>query len=661
MKIYKITFLDFSFTPNDIRNGAGFCTKLKRDAHKKTPNPGKRIWHFLSRKVRLRIANLPPDASLSVEDTSAIVDGLNELLKERSFYQEQAYVKVKLPPPVRDLLARHPKALSTRNVQKLNRLLIEAAYPREFEKKQEKKKEEKPSRTPTTPKNDPSPLQVGKLMTYNIYSNMGEPLIRQGERFTPEHQKKIRAWRDPELIGLDAEEKRAVDQYLAMGQISDDDIEKLAEALESSRFNPGEEKSKGVYLCGEAMIYFNEESLTLSKLDIDALFSLEPGKTHLASYDSDQGRNLFEPHDSYLLKAITYFFIQEGKAKKGVHPDAQPTINLDKIAQHSSLPSLPFIPRLRTPKETKEMIKFSDQAASDLANTLNTPGRRRTKLGTSIIKKHRGLVKDTIIQVLKDPDLAANFLPHLNGSDYLVDHAFKTKILSIELATNIGLSKQETMDLGLAAIVQDIGMNEIDSSRVILNKKTPLTHKEIDRISEHPEASKEIIGNSEAIPRQIRDIVLHSHERIDGSGYPNGLKGKGIDKLAKVLSVASVYAALISPRPYRQPLKPYYAMVTLMHYAYHHLLDRNIIQKLIETLSLYPIGTLVKLSSGEIAKVISANEKSYTKPRVRVMIDAEGRQLDPLPMAIDLGEKRDKIIGTVEAEKYPDLANPEVF
>jgi HD-GYP domain-containing protein (c-di-GMP phosphodiesterase class II) len=662
MIILKVTYLDFSFATDDFRDWPGLCTQLHRDARKESLNPGKRIWHFLPRKTRRLIANLTDDTELSLENKSAIAGALNELLEKPNFYKKQFFAKTDLPAAAQKLLSRESQPLTIKKVQNLNRLLIEAAYPREISKKQQKQKTgDSPKKPAASSKADSPMLQVGKRMSYNIYSNMGEPLVRQGELFTPEHQKKIRTWRDPELVGLDKKEKEAVDQYFALGKISEDDIHERRKTLKSETAHADDTILRGVYLCDRALLYVNEDSLTLSTSDIDILFSLEPEKIHLASYSSDEGRNLIEPYENDILKAITYFSVQEGQATRLLHPDAQPLVDLEEIAQHAPLPRPAFIPRPRTQREMEEMIGFCDQAASDLATTLNTPGRTRTKLGTSMVEKHSGLVKESISQVIKDPDLAANFLPHLNSSDFLADHAVKTKILSIELATNMGLSKREIMDLGLSAIVQDIGMNSIPRVEQILNKKTPLTSNEIDQISQHPSIGRDIIQNSERIPEQVRNIVLHSHERIDGSGYPNGLKGEQIDKLAKVLSVSSVYTALISPRPYRQAVSPYYAMVTLVRYMYHRLLDREIVSKLIETLSLYPIGTLVKLESGEIAKVVSANEKNYLKPYVRILIDSGGRELDPLPPAIDLSEENREIVSTVDPEKYPKLADPEIF
>jgi HD-GYP domain-containing protein (c-di-GMP phosphodiesterase class II) len=220
------------------------------------------------------------------------------------------------------------------------------------------------------------------------------------------------------------------------------------------------------------------------------------------------------------------------------------------------------------------------------------------------------------------------------------------------------LSKQDVSDLGQSALMQDLGMNQLPAA--LVSKPTPLTAGELASVYHHPLYGRDLVARSRRVSHRVAEIIVQGHERLDGSGYPRGLAGDRVSPTARVLAVADVYAALVSARPYRPALDPYQAMVTLVRHASHGLLDREVVRRLIECLSLFPVGSLIRLETGEVAKVVSASAATYTRPKVRVLIGADGQRLER-PYLVDLAAGEAQIASPVPVEDYPELSGMAGF
>ncbi len=207
----------------------------------------------------------------------------------------------------------------------------------------------------------------------------------------------------------------------------------------------------------------------------------------------------------------------------------------------------------------------------------------------------------------------------------------------------------------MAAVYQDIGMG---SSEPLLRKSTPLTPAELLEIRRHPLYGAQVLEKAEGLSPPAVQVVSHSHERPDGSGYPGGLQGSQIHRLARILTAANIYIAMTSPRPYRPALEPYNSIVTLLNNSYRNMLDRNVVKALLEVLSVCPIGMLVKLSTGEIAKVKSANKERYTRPVVTVLNGADREKL-ATPRVVDLAESDSEIAEIANRDEVPEFSTLE--
>lgn len=130
-------------------------------------------------------------------------------------------------------------------------------------------------------------------------------------------------------------------------------------------------------------------------------------------------------------------------------------------------------------------------------------------------------------------------------------------------------------------------------------------------------------------------IINQHHERSDGSGYPKGFKGEQIDEYARIVAIADVYDALIHPRKYRSKILPYHAIKQII--SEKKYFDQVFLKALLDKISIYPVGSLVELSSGEIAMVAGVNRQSPLRPLVKIVVDHQGHKLEE-PRVVNLAE-----------------------
>jgi hypothetical protein len=158
-------------------------------------------------------------------------------------------------------------------------------------------------------------------------------------------------------------------------------------------------------------------------------------------------------------------------------------------------------------------------------------------------------------------------------------------------------------------------------------------------------------------------ICYQVHEKIDGTGYPRGRQRDKIHPSARILHVADVYLALISARPFRKALMPYAAIECLLRQARAKMVDADAVRGLLHVLSLFPIGSLVKLSDGSTARVLRRNGSNYSSPIVLIVEDANGDPTDPLDESqiIDLSQHNLKIAAALPSSERDEVGlSPDI-
>lgn len=247
-----------------------------------------------------------------------------------------------------------------------------------------------------------------------------------------------------------------------------------------------------------------------------------------------------------------------------------------------------------------------------------------------------------------DRSLFLNLTTLKSNAQYLYYHSFNVSVLVINIASALRFNRHQVMEAGLNALFHDLGMAMVPQD--IVNAPRQLTESEFLDVQKHSLHVLYAIERFPGLPWTARYTGYQNHERCDGSGYPRMNKQQFIHRFARIVSVADVYDALTSDRPWRPAYHPYRAMEHIVRRVPKKLFDGEAVRGLLTCLSLFPLGSLVRLNTGEIAKVIHSNGEAYSRPVVSVLYDANGH-LRSQPETIDLlQEERLDIESFVEGD-----------
>ncbi len=225
------------------------------------------------------------------------------------------------------------------------------------------------------------------------------------------------------------------------------------------------------------------------------------------------------------------------------------------------------------------------------------------------------LVEEISDSVMRNPGALISLARLKTADDYTYMHSVAVCALMIALSKQLGLDEKQTRSAGIAGLLHDLGKALMPME--VLNKPGKLTDKEFTIIKSHPAEGHKLLLASTGANEMALDVVLHHHEKTDGSGYPKGLKGSEISLFSKMGAVCDVYDAITSNRPYKAGWDPAESLRKMAEWANGHF-DQAVFQAFVKSVGIYPIGSLVKLDSGRLGLVIDQAEKSLLTPRVKV-------------------------------------------
>ena len=233
-------------------------------------------------------------------------------------------------------------------------------------------------------------------------------------------------------------------------------------------------------------------------------------------------------------------------------------------------------------------------------------------------------VRDMSGSLRRNPDALLWLLRLRRQDQYSFDHAMDVSVNLLMLGTHIGWRGMRLLELGMAGMLQDVGKVQLPAE--VLAKTEPLNADERELIKSHVASSLEILIGQANLPPEVLLIVSRHHERWDGSGYPQGLKLKGLGLAAEMAGLVDSFCAMLKNKPYRPALGHQEALEEL-----YKLRDQKfspaLMEQFVQCVGLYPIGTLVELSSGEVGVVILQNRVQRSRPRILVMLDANKQEV----------------------------------
>lgn len=286
------------------------------------------------------------------------------------------------------------------------------------------------------------------------------------------------------------------------------------------------------------------------------------------------------------------------------------------------------------PIEEPEPIIITEPVVANVPTGITAERERAVDIVARTRESIRGVFEDARLGKAIDTDRVAAVVDEISESvqrnayalisvvrlkskdDYSYLHSVAVCALMVNFARHLGLSDDAVREFGLAGLVHDIGKMDVPSE--ILNKPGRLTDEEFAIARLHPERGCAILDRADAIPATAIDVCRHHHEKIDGTGYPFGLKGSEISLAARMGAICDVYDALTSDRAYKDAWSPIEA-ATAMH-GWHGQFDHDLLFTFYQSIAVFPVGMVVRLRSQRLAVVLS-NGRRASRPRLRVFYD----------------------------------------
>lgn len=246
------------------------------------------------------------------------------------------------------------------------------------------------------------------------------------------------------------------------------------------------------------------------------------------------------------------------------------------------------------------------------------------------VKQIERLTQDVASSIEEHPDALTSLARIKRADQFTYMHSVAVSALMTSLARELGHSEEQVRLAGMAGLLHDIG--KVDIPEKILNKPGRLTAEEFTIIQEHPALGAALLRQEQDIPPEVVDACLHHHERMAGNGYPDGLPGDQISLLARMTAICDVYDAVTSNRPYKKGWDPAFALSKMGEWTGHF--DEELLAAFIRSIGKYPVGSILSLTSGELAVVVSQNRDTPEAPVVKVFYSnrlcqyTAGRRID---------------------------------
>ena len=259
-----------------------------------------------------------------------------------------------------------------------------------------------------------------------------------------------------------------------------------------------------------------------------------------------------------------------------------------------------------------------------------------SRLGRSVDAEEAREVVGVLVDSIAADAAAALWLTHLkNRDEYTSLHCINVCVLTVAFCRELGYADEDLKTIGLGALLHDIG--KAWTPLEILNKPGRLTDDEFRVIRRHPEDGYQIMKDTGQVPAEALAIIRYHHERLNGRGYPDGLRSHELTTPVLATAIADVYDALTSDRVYHAG-RPSDAVLRMMYEDAGGSFGRELMEGFIRCVGIYPVGSLVELESGAIGLVVSVEPDSRLLPEVLLLRDADGRPLEE-PMRISLADK----------------------
>ena len=360
-----------------------------------------------------------------------------------------------------------------------------------------------------------------------------------------------------------------------------------------------------------------------------------------------------DPHDVRLLveSGIAEVWIDTSKGSDVPAAATEPVEAAEVMVAATSSPvalAAPAVPALTATLaiEIVQARKICAQARESVVSMF-----QEARMGQAVSAEAAGsLVEEISSSVSRNAGAIISLARLKTADDYTYMHSVAVCAMMVSLARTLGHDEGQVREAGMAGLMHDLGKALVPAE--ILNKPGKLTDDEFGVVKSHPERGHALLVEGGAASEIVRDVCLHHHEKIDGSGYPHRLKGDAISIVAKMGAICDVYDAITSNRPYKAGWEPAQSIKKMTAWCNGHL-DEAVFHAFVKSIGIYPVGSLVRLTSGRLAVVLEQSRKSLLTPLVKVFHSGQSQvQLKHELVDLAYSGPNEKIVSIESPEKW---------
>ena len=290
----------------------------------------------------------------------------------------------------------------------------------------------------------------------------------------------------------------------------------------------------------------------------------------------------------------------------------------------------------------EQELEVAREVHAELETSLDSALEAYTENSELNVEEVKTSTNHLVESMIRNPD-AAFLLSRLKSQDtYSYSHSVDASVLAIMFGRHLGLTEGELNKLALGVLLLDVGKLKLPPA--LLDKVGKLHHVEVRLLKQHVDYSIEVLSETQGIDPEVLSIVAYHHERVDGKGYPKGMKGTEIPVYARIAAIVDFYDAYTHPRPYR-PAHSTAQAINALYNASGTRFQPELVEEFIQALGVYPTGSLVLLSSGEVGIVIEQNPLRRLRPTVLIVRDADKQEVEVpynCDLSIELVDKKGK-------------------
>lgn len=277
------------------------------------------------------------------------------------------------------------------------------------------------------------------------------------------------------------------------------------------------------------------------------------------------------------------------------------------------------------------------------------------RLGTSVNTQEAKQVVTSLIDVVTEHQDTLMWMTQLKQAhEYTMQHSVNVSILSLAFAHHLGYAREQMQVIGLGALLHDIGKCKTPLS--VLDKPSKLSAEEFEIMRRHPMDGWNMVKDNRDIPHASLEIIKYHHERLSGRGYPEGIGGKDLSTHVLMVAIADVYDAITSDRVYHHGI-PAHEGLSAMYQLAPNEFGKELMQEFIRCIGIYPVGSLVELSTGALGIVMVNDPKNRLRPVVMLVRDPKGQFYMPrryvsLAAQGDAGGTKWNVLRIVDPKNY---------